>query len=297
MDFYRIEYFLVLAKTLNFVEASKQLYITPQALSKQIILLEQEIGDKLFDRTTRKVKLTELGQICYTQFSKVKTQYDLALNDILHIVRSKKEIIRIGLLSALPKNEVIMPILQIISETCPKLNYEILAEGLEEVRDLLIKDEIDLCFSNVHEFEDWSEYKVVKLATMPAKIVISLYHPWVMKDRITEEDMQNEGILLYKMNHPLEENSFYNKITCKYKHYVNNFDTMLATLEIGKEFAVFPKVFDYMYKAKFKYFDLPEHLKFEYYTVAICKKTNTNNDIENILSNLKEYLHLDKLLK
>lgn len=292
MDFHKIEYFLVLAKTLNYAEASKQLYISPQALSKQIMLLENEIGEKLLERTTRSVKLTEIGQICYEQFSLVKAQYDSTVKNILEVVKSRQDTIRIGVLSALPKNEVITPILQIISESCTKLNIEVLADGLEEVRDMLEEDKIDLCITNIHEFENWQNCNVVKLASMPAKIVISLYHPWVMKEEITDEDLKNATILLYKKNRHLDPDSFYMRVNCKHKQYSNNFDSMLATLEIGKDFAVFPKVFDYMYKARFKYFDLPDKWKFQYFTAAIYKKDNYNPNIKNILENLQEDLKL-----
>ena len=293
MNFYRLEYFLVLAETLNYMEASKQLYISPQALSKQIMILEKEIGDKLFIRTTRSVKLTDLGEICYKRFLQIKEQYDSALNEIKEYVDDKKKTIRIGFLSALPKNEVITPILQIVSETFPKFNIDVVADELEEVRNLLEDDKIDLCITNIHEYEHWKDCSYCKLATFPAKIVMSLYHPWVMKDKITEEDIQNAEVILYKKSRPLETHSFYKNLKCKKKHYANNFDSLLATLEVGKDIAVIPKAFDYMYRAKFKYYDLPEKLKFEYHTAVIYKKENYNINIENLLNNLKEEIKLE----
>lgn len=57
MDYQRIKCFLKAAETLNFSEAARQLYITPQAFGKQINLLEQEMGFALFERTTRQTNL------------------------------------------------------------------------------------------------------------------------------------------------------------------------------------------------------------------------------------------------
>lgn len=165
MDFNRIEYFLVLAKTLNFLEASKQLYISPHSLNKQIMLLEKEAGGRLLERTTRNVKLTELGQICFERFFLIKKQYDGAVNDIQHMADSSKEILRISFLSDLPKEQVINPILQIISETCPKLNFDITTNESEEIKDLLENDDIDLCITNINEFEHWEKCTVKKLDT------------------------------------------------------------------------------------------------------------------------------------
>ena len=61
MEFRRIEYFLVLADKLSFAKAAKELCISSQALTKQINILESELGTRLFKRTTRSVELTEDG--------------------------------------------------------------------------------------------------------------------------------------------------------------------------------------------------------------------------------------------
>ena len=47
MDIRRVEYFIKVAETLNFSEAAKQLHISHQALSKQVQILEQEVGVSL----------------------------------------------------------------------------------------------------------------------------------------------------------------------------------------------------------------------------------------------------------
>ena len=61
MEYQRIKYFLKAAKTQNFSQAAKELYISPQALTKQIALLEEDLGVKLFERSTRNVHLNEAG--------------------------------------------------------------------------------------------------------------------------------------------------------------------------------------------------------------------------------------------
>ncbi len=49
MEIRQLKYFLKVAETLNFSEASRKLYITPSTLSQQISHLEQEIGLPLFE--------------------------------------------------------------------------------------------------------------------------------------------------------------------------------------------------------------------------------------------------------
>lgn len=58
----RIQTFLEVANCLSFSTAARNLYISQQAVTKQIASLEQELGLRLFYRTTRQVTLTPAGQ-------------------------------------------------------------------------------------------------------------------------------------------------------------------------------------------------------------------------------------------
>jgi len=61
MDVQQIKNFLVLCETLNFRKAAEQINIVQPALSRQIQLLENEVGVLLFNRSKRTVILTEAG--------------------------------------------------------------------------------------------------------------------------------------------------------------------------------------------------------------------------------------------
>ena len=61
MDIRQLKNFLVLCDTLNFRKAAEQINIVQPALSRQIQLLENEVGALLFNRSNRSVTLTEAG--------------------------------------------------------------------------------------------------------------------------------------------------------------------------------------------------------------------------------------------
>lgn len=63
MELRQLKYFVRIAETLNFSEASRTLYVTQSTLSQQIRSLEDELGSLLFQRDSHSVTLTESGQM------------------------------------------------------------------------------------------------------------------------------------------------------------------------------------------------------------------------------------------
>lgn len=63
MEIHQLRYFLATARTRNFSRAAEQCNISQPALSQQIGKLEEELGDRLFERTKREVSLTAAGEV------------------------------------------------------------------------------------------------------------------------------------------------------------------------------------------------------------------------------------------
>ena len=60
--------FLVLAETESFGAAAARLYMNQSTLSKHIKALEAELGVTLFDRSTRRVKITPYGEQVFVYY-------------------------------------------------------------------------------------------------------------------------------------------------------------------------------------------------------------------------------------
>ncbi len=71
MDLKQIKYFMSVAETLNFTQASEQNNISQPALTKSIQRLEEEFGGLLIIRDGKNTRLTQLGQRLRGEFSKI----------------------------------------------------------------------------------------------------------------------------------------------------------------------------------------------------------------------------------
>lgn len=66
---------LVLGRTLNFRQAAAQLHLSQSALSTQIQRIEEALGVRLFDRTTRTVRLTAAGEVFMQQAASLQVAF------------------------------------------------------------------------------------------------------------------------------------------------------------------------------------------------------------------------------
>lgn len=291
MEFRRIEYFLVLAETLNYAKAAKELCISSQALTKQINILEDELGTKLFHRTTRSVQLTEDGEMCKNQFSNLKAQYDATVSAVENAIKSKNKVVRMSFFAPLPKKELMNPLIHSLSSEFEDIDFEIATNNMDGLRDQLKSGEIDLAFTNAHDFEDWIGCETVVFKTTPAQIVVSSKHHWVKegKKELTLEDMESGDLLLLVKHGPYEFNSFYGKVKAKSRTLAPNFDAMMIELEKGKKYGVFPLVFNDAQHAEFVSFDLPEQYRFNYRTMCGFKTSNQNPYAKKVFQYIKKH--------
>src|SRR2546422_2464457 len=107
MDYDQLASFLEVAKQQSFSRAAEKLFRTQPAISAQVRLIEQECGEKLFDRSGKKVLLTPAGEILSRYAQKMIDRKSTRLNSshgyisyAVFCLKKKKQVI---LLSRLDK--------------------------------------------------------------------------------------------------------------------------------------------------------------------------------------------------
>lgn len=138
---YRI--FYAVANTGNISKAAKELYISQPAISKSIQKLEDSIGVRLFDRSSRGVTLTNEGEILY---SHVKTAFE-TLNQGEDKLRRSIALgighLTIGVSSTLCKY-VLLPYLKDFIKEFPHINISISCQSTNQTLKLLEEGKLDL---------------------------------------------------------------------------------------------------------------------------------------------------------
>ncbi len=76
MNSLQIQYFLAAVTNENLTKAARQLYVSQPAVSRQISLLEQEVGHKFFTRQGKSIHLTYAGQAFYDYFTRCRDQME-----------------------------------------------------------------------------------------------------------------------------------------------------------------------------------------------------------------------------
>lgn len=82
LNYKHLHYFWVVATEGSIARASERLFLTPQTISGQLADLEEQIGEKLFSRASRRLQLTEIGQVVF-QYADEMFQLGTELKDVL----------------------------------------------------------------------------------------------------------------------------------------------------------------------------------------------------------------------
>ena len=135
-----LRYFVVVAEELHFSRAAQRLFIAQQALSRDIRRLEDRLGVRLLDRTTRRVELTPSGQKLLVRARELISLHDLTVHELRGFAPSMTvDVVGPGLTPTL--------VLAAARRIAPELEFFVrFHTGTEAAVPLLLADRLDVTF-------------------------------------------------------------------------------------------------------------------------------------------------------
>lgn len=197
MDLRHLRYFVTLAKTLHFAQAAKELNIVQPALSMQIKALEEELGAQLFERTKRKVSLTQTGELFLVEAGRTLAQAQRALDVVEAARRGAIGQVRVGFSAGAVYSGVLADLLRHIRQARPGLELALDECHPNQVFDLLREDKIDVAFSTLFSIMPSPDVNCRTIVTYPPRIVMPSDHPLAKQAGVRPEDLKGEPFIGY----------------------------------------------------------------------------------------------------
>ncbi len=144
----RLTYFVAVAEELHFGRAATRLNMAQPPLSQQIQLLEDELGLRLFERSTRRVTLTAAGRQLYPEALAVITRAAALERSAGELRSGDGGVLRIGFVDS-ASYETLPRLIQSHRALWPKVRYELQTLSSDEQKVELERGSIDLGIARV----------------------------------------------------------------------------------------------------------------------------------------------------
>ena len=198
MDYDQLASFLEVAKLQSFSRAAEKIYRTQPAISAQVRLLEQECGEKLFDRSGKKVLLTPAGEILQRYAQRIIELNKEALQAIAELNQTARGKLQIGAneatcLYVLPKTfarfRELYPLVQI--SIYRNFSHKI----LQKVQEGAIEVGIVTLPQSANNME------VIPVFRDEMQVIVPANHPLATNRSATVEEIANFPLILPKTGH------------------------------------------------------------------------------------------------
>lgn len=181
-----LEVFLTLSEELHFGRTARRLYLSQGRVSQLLRALEDRIGGKLFERTSRRVALTELGAEFLREAKPAHERLCAAFEAARARARGLDGSLRIGFIGGADSG--LLTAVPLFQRRYPGCELELREIRLSDPFGPLHRDEIDLVFACL-PVDDPALAVGPVLSTVPVVLGVSARHPFADRDRIAAEEL------------------------------------------------------------------------------------------------------------
>ena len=199
MELNHIREFIALSKTENYLEAAENLFISQSSLSKHIKSLELELGVSLFDRTTRKVRLSEAGKVFLPYAQQIIDLQHQGKTSLMNLMEEEEQSLSIGTIPIMVPYGITDLILGFKQDNV-RINLSIVEDEALKLKQKLREGACDLAFirrtpDEVVAPEDSADFIIQSFTTDYLVAVLPNNHPLANQAVIDLAEVKNEQFL------------------------------------------------------------------------------------------------------
>jgi DNA-binding transcriptional LysR family regulator len=197
MDLRHLRYFLAVAEEGHFGRAAEKLHIVQPALSMQIRSLEEELGTPLFTRTSRKVALTEAGEILVAEARRTLGQAERAKELVQKAARGEIGSVRVGFSGNASFAGKLSGDLRAFHHRLPKVDIELKEASPQQQAEAILAGELDVGYCPTFDIEFHIDLKAERIGTWPWVVAMSRDHPLASRSAVSKVDLRDETFVVY----------------------------------------------------------------------------------------------------
>jgi DNA-binding transcriptional LysR family regulator len=186
--------FLILSEELHFGRAAERLQIAPSYLSQRIRALEAKLGGPVFERTSRRVRLTPLGERLRGEIPDPLERLQSVLADVREQATGVAGVLRIGLYSPMSTGRHMTEIIRTFETRHPGCPVEFVNTGYERnYVEVLKSREVDLLATRL-PLEDPAITIGPVLSRERRIAVVAEHDPLAQRESISYEDLADRAV-------------------------------------------------------------------------------------------------------
>jgi len=187
----KLRLFQVILEEGSLRRAAERLHISQSAITRQIQLLEHDLGGRVLERTSSGVRPTGGGHALAEKAKPLLADYDSVMAEVRRLVRGESDRLRIGYVASAVQ-EYLGPALAVLRRTYPKLKVKMLDQTPGEMIIALRRGEIDLALTG-HGVDLLSrDFYTQRLASVPTLVTLPLEHPLASQKQISISQLKKE---------------------------------------------------------------------------------------------------------
>jgi LysR family hydrogen peroxide-inducible transcriptional activator len=202
MELHQLHYFVAVAEMGSFSRAAQRCNVSQPSLSQQIIKLEHELGQRLFERLGRSVMLTAAGHALLPQAQRILGDVQAIRTSLADSVDAGRGRLAVGMIPTLAPF-VLPPVLQEFRQRFPQAELEVIEQTTDRLLDLLIALELDVCVVSTPLRRRLIEAE--ELFTERLLLALPAQHPLAQQPAVRAEQLRAEPFIALGEEHCLSD--------------------------------------------------------------------------------------------